>query len=405
MTDLRLKNIRLPQAPGEIAEALISNGRFVEKLSNTAAILDLKGAMIFPGLIETHLHLDKACILHRCNLCEGTLQEAIRETSFAKARFTPEDIYLRAQQVLKKSITMGTTHIRTHVEIDPGIGLTGFNVIRQLRDDYAKYIGIEICVFPQEGLLNNPGTEDLLIEALEKGADLLGGCPYTDADPRGQLARLFDIAIKYDVDLDIHLDFDLNPASANLPELCRLTRLYGWQNRVTAGHVTSLSALPPERLREMVQMVVASGVNLTALPSTDMFLNGREHDFLIPRGVAPLLPFAHAGVACSISSNNIGNPFTPYGDASLIRQANLYANIAQLSTAEDLLHCLSWISTESARLLGLENYGLAPGCYADFIVMECATASDAIAEIAAPVMGFKRGIQTFYRPNAQMMDF
>ena len=136
--------------------------------------------MMMPGLIETHIHLDKACIMQRCHLQEGTLAEAVAQTRAAKAEFTEDDVYQRGAQVLDKAIVQGTTHMRTHVELDPQIGLTGFNAIRRLQADYAWAISLEICVFPQEGLLNNPGTEALLCQALESGATVLGGCATYD---------------------------------------------------------------------------------------------------------------------------------------------------------------------------------------------------------------------------------
>src|SRR3546814_1021652 len=103
-----------------------------------------------------------------------------------------------------------STHIRTHVEVDPRICLRSFAAIRKLKADYAWAVDLEICVFPQEGLLNDPGTEELLVAALEQGADLIGGCPYTDSDPHGQIDRIFAIARQYDVDIDFHLDFDID---------------------------------------------------------------------------------------------------------------------------------------------------------------------------------------------------
>src|SRR5262249_14131160 len=129
-----------------------------------------------------------------------------------KRDFTEDDIYARASRTLVKAITQGTTRLRTHVEIDPGIGLKGFNAIRKLKQDYAWAVDIEICVFPQEGLLNNPGTEELLVEACRSGADCIGGCPYMDSDPHGHIARIFALAHRFDFDIDLHLDFDLDPS-------------------------------------------------------------------------------------------------------------------------------------------------------------------------------------------------
>ena len=314
MTSILFKNLRLPDQPAVITELRVEHGKFVESFTDEAALqseVDLGGHLVLPGLIETHIHLDKACIMNRCELKEGTLAEAIAKTSAAKADFTEADVYRRGAALLEKAITQGTTHMRTHVELDPGIGLTGFRAIQRLQQDYAWALGLEICVFPQEGLLNNPGTEALLCEALETGATVLGGCPYMDNDPAAQIRRLFELAERYDCDLDLHLDFDLNPDGMTIPEVIRCTKEFGWQNRVTIGHVTKLSALPPEVFEEIAGALAEAGVQVTALPSTDLFLNGRDTTHNVPRGVAPLPRLHDCGVTCSLSTNNVGNPFTP----------------------------------------------------------------------------------------------
>ncbi|MGG2398646.1 amidohydrolase family protein [Pseudomonas sp. SH1-B] len=406
MSALYLHNLRLPGAPSELTELRVEQGRFVAAFSNGVRpqALDLNGALVLPGLIETHIHLDKACILERCTLSAGTLAEAIAETSAAKAGFTEADVYQRGTRVLEMAIAQGTMHMRTHVEIDPQIGLTGFNAVRRLQADYAWAVDVQICVFPQEGMLNNPGTEALLCEALAQGADVLGGCPYTDSDPHGQIRRLFELAVAHDCDLDFHLDFDLDPTGMTLPEVLRCTELHGWGGRVTVGHATKLSMLDNEALQAITAQLAAAGVQVTCLPSTDLYLGGRHCTHAKPRGVAPLERLQAGGVTCSLSTNNLGNPFTPFGDASLIRQANLYANIAQLGTDADLRNCLGWISTESARLLRLRDYGLEPGCRADFIVLDAPHPAAVIGQLSPPLMGFKNGRQTFVRERPRLLQ-
>lgn len=404
MSPLKIINARL-DAHQPPATLYVENGFFVEPFaaSTPAQTLDLQGKLVLPGLIETHIHLDKACIMERCQLHAGTLAEAVQQTRAAKAGFTEADVYQRGSQVLDKAILQGTTYMRTHVELDPQIGLVGFNAIRRLQADYAWAIGVQICVFPQEGLLNNPGTEALLCAALEDGASVLGGCPYMDSDPLGQIERLFQLAAHYDCDLDLHLDFDLNPEGMTVEAVARCTERYGWGGRVTIGHVTKLSTLPRDALMAIGKRLAEVGVQVTCLPSTDLFLMGREQFHNKPRGLAPLAQLHSCGVTCSVSTNNLGNPFTPYGDASLVRQANLYANISQMGTQAELLQCLGWISGESARLLRLPNYGLTPGCQADFIVFDAPSPAAVIAEISPPLMGFKRGQPTFTRPLGQLL--
>src|SRR5437763_8350135 len=252
------------------------------ELGAAAPSLDAEGMLVVPGLIETHIHLDKTCILDRCRTEEGTVQEAVRETSAAKRNFTAEDVYARAKQTLERCIKHGTMRMRTHVELDPGIKMIGFDAIQKLARDYAGGIDLEICVFPQEGLTTNPGTEALLIEGLRRGANAIGAVPYIDTDPRGQIDRIFAIARDHDVDIDMHLDLADSTDGMQIEYVCRKTEEYGWGGRVAVGHVTQLSLVEKPRFDAITALLARAGVAVTVLPSTDLYLMGRSHEHAIP---------------------------------------------------------------------------------------------------------------------------
>src|SRR6266436_6327513 len=285
--DLLLRQARRAdeEAPVDIA---IASGRIVEIADRIAADAPeerLDGRLVIAGFVDSHIHLDKSCILDRCHREQGTLEEAIASVATAKRSFTEADIYARAQRTLEKAIIQGTTRMRTHVEIDPRVGLKGFHAVRRLKRDYDWAIELQICAFPQEGLTNDPGTEELLADACEQGAEVIGGCPYTDTDPPAHMARIFELARRFDLDIDFHLDFDIDPTWMHLDEVCRLTDAHQWGGRVAIGHVTKLSAIAPSRLAEIGARLAAAGVAITVLPATDLFLMGRAHDYHVPRGV------------------------------------------------------------------------------------------------------------------------
>ena len=168
--DLILRNARVLGSEGAATDIGIDKGRIAAiqpDLAATGETLDLGGRLVAPGLIETHIHLDKSRILGRCKAEKGDLEEAIGEVAKQKKSFTPEDVYARAKATLERAILNGTTHMRTHLEVDPGIGLRGLEGVRPLIDEYKWAIDLEICIFPQEGLLNNPGTDELMVEALK----------------------------------------------------------------------------------------------------------------------------------------------------------------------------------------------------------------------------------------------
>jgi cytosine deaminase len=404
--DLILREGRVAGRDRELVDIGVRDGRIaqigprLEIAGQPARDIALNGRLLVPGFVETHIHLDKSCISDRCSCRTGTLQEAIEGVAAAKRAFTEEDIHARARRTLEKAIVQGTTRMRTHVEVDPRIGLKGFRAVRALKREYAWAVDLEICVFPQEGLINDPGAFELLVEACEGGADSIGGCPYTDSDPHRQIARIFDLAQRFDIDIDFHLDFDLDPTWMHLDEVCRQTIAHGWGSRVAVGHVTKLSALDPASLQRIGAKLADAGVAVTVLPATDLFLMGRGIEHSVPRGVAPAHRLREQGVTCSLATNNVLNPFTPFGDCSLIRIANLYANIAQIGRPEQLEACLDMITAMPARLMNLADYGIAVGNPADIVVLDCMDRASAVAELAQPILGIKRGRISFSHPAA-----
>jgi cytosine deaminase len=403
--DLVLRQGRLTGNDETLLDIAVANGRIADIAPHIAADApqqELDGRLVTAGFVETHIHLDKSCILERCNCEQGTLKEAIETVAAAKRDFTEADIHARAQRTLEKAIVQGTTRMRTHVEVDPRVGLSGFRAVRALKRDYAWALDLEICVFPQEGLTNDPGAEELLVQACQEGADVIGGCPYTDTDPAAQTARIFDIARRFDLDIDFHLDFDLDPSWMHLDEVCRQTDAHRWGGRVAIGHVTKLSAIDHSRLREIGRRLADAGVAVTVLPATDLFLMGREHDHHVPRGVAPAHRLLAHGVICSLATNNVLNPFTPFGDCSLIRMANLYANTAQIGGSLGLRECFDMITTLPARLMNAAGYGVAVGHPADLVLLDSRDPAMAVAELAPPLLGYKRGRRSFTRTAATL---
>ncbi|MDF2233918.1 amidohydrolase family protein [Albimonas sp. CAU 1670] len=401
--ELVLRNLRLFPGPEAArdgpVDVAIGAGRILEiapGIEAEAPSEDFGGRLAVPGFVESHVHLDKSCLLDRVGGAPD-LPSAIAAVSAAKSGWSEEDVFARGARTLEKCIAQGTTRMRTHVEADPRIGLRGFHAVKALKRDYAWAMDLQICVFPQEGLTNDPGTDPLLVEACATGAEVIGGCPYTDDDPHAQIARIFDLAGEFDLDVDFHLDFHLDPARMDLGEICRVTEARRWGGRVAVGHVSALSALPPSETQAWARRMADVGVALTVLPSTDLFLMGREHDHLTPRGVAPAHAFHAEGCRCSLATNNVLNPFTPFGDGSLLRMANLYANAAQLGSAEAFRTCLALVTEQPAALMNLADYGLAPGKAADLAILDAPSAEAAVAELAPPVAVYRAGRRTVTR--------
>ncbi len=184
----------------------------------------------------------------------------------------------------------------------------------------------------------------------------------------------------------------------HLDEVCRQTAAHRYGGRVAIGHVTKLSSLPADAFAAAARKLKDAGVAVTVLPATDLFLMGRGHDHDIPRGVTRAHRLLEQGVNCSIATNNVLNPFTPFGDCSLLRIANLYANIAQAGSPTDMQACFDLVTTKPAQLMNLRDYGIAVGNPADPVVVDAHSSIAALAEINQTTTGFKRGQRTFIRP-------
>jgi cytosine deaminase len=399
--DLLVKNARLVTAPDAAPVDIGIKGSRIAAigpgLAGDAEIYDACGRLACAGLIETHIHLDKSRIIDRCPLPEGRRVNPVTTVAPLKAAMSVEDIYTRAETTLKECLVNGATRMRTQVEIDPAIGLRGFEAINALAAAYKWAIDIEACVFPQDGLTNYPGTEELLVEALKAGAPVLGAAPRYDSDPTAQVDRIFALAREYDVPLDLHLDVGDSTEHMDVRRVLELTERYKLGGRVVVGHMAKLSLMPPAESAAMARRLADAGIAVTVLPATDLYLMGRDRDHDVRRGVADVNHLHAHGVTCSLSSNNILNPATPYGDCSLIRIANLHANILQVVGGARLRELFLMLSEHSARLLNLTDYGLEIGKPADIVIVDATTPEQAVAEIRPPLAVWKRGRRTVTR--------
>jgi cytosine/creatinine deaminase len=405
--DFILRNVRLAHRPEAGAVDIgVAGGKIVaiEKgLAAEAEIYDASGRVACGGLIETHIHLDKSRIIDRAPPETGRKISPMKQVAALKSGFTVEDVRARAERTLTECILNGATRMRTQVEVDPAIGLRGFEGVQSLVAAYRWAIDIEICVFPQDGLTNYPGTDELLVEALKRGARAVGGAPRYDTDHAGQIRRIFELAREFDVDIDIHLDVGDTPEAMDIHLVCDLTEQYRRGGRVAVGHMAKLSTMPPGELAALARRLAETGVAVTVLPLTDLFVMGRDQDHNVRRGVANANFLVEHGVNCSLSTNNVLNPVTPYGDCSLIRMANLHANVLQISQPAQLREIFAMLTERSARLLNLTDYGIAVGNPADIVVIDAGSPEQAVAEICQPLAVFKRGRRTVKREPAELV--
>jgi cytosine deaminase len=408
MLDYVIRNARVAGAAnGGAVDIGFSKGRIAAiepGLRADAPSFDAQGCLCCGGLIETHIHLDKSRIVDRCTPEPSrSAPNHMQRVQAVKPGFTVEDIYNRAKTTLENCIKQGTTRIRTHAEIDLPVGTKCVEALRMLQKEYAWAVDLEICVFAQEGLTAAPEADAALVQGLENGATVIGGAPNYDTDHAGQINRIFELARHYDVDIDMHIDSGHDPATMDTPLVADLTEKFKLGGRVAMGHVTKTAGLPPDKQKAIARRLADAGVAVTVLPATDLFVLARHVEYNVPRCVADANLFVSQGCNCSISTNNVLNPFTPFGDCSLIRMANLHANILQVGHPDRLTELFSMISDRSARLMNLKDYGIKVGSQAEVTVIDAKTPAEAVATNAPVLAVFKRGRQTVSRPRAELL--
>jgi cytosine/creatinine deaminase len=406
--DLVLRDVRLADAKPDqpTTDIGVKDGRIVAIARGLGAAKEEvkgNGRVVCSGFVETHIHLDKSSILGRCeHTTKRSPHLAMERVSAVKHTMTVEDVIERASGTIEKCISHGATRMRPHCEVDPKIGMRGFEGVKALVDKYKWAIDIELCVMPQEGLTNNPGTDELMVAALKNGAKVVGAAPSYDSDSSAQIHRVFEMAREFDADIDMHVDS--GPTADHLDTLlvCDLAEKYKWGGRVAVGHVGKLATMPFKDLDKVARRMADAGVAATVLTATDLYLGGRHTDHNVPRNVLDLNYLTERGVTCSVASNNILNPFTPFGDGQLLRQVNMHGIVTQRGNDDEVKALWDMTTSSAARLMRKDDYGIAVGNPADLVVLDAPDSITALRSVAPVLAAFKRGRRTVTREPVRL---
>ncbi|MGH7353065.1 MAG: amidohydrolase family protein [Candidatus Rokuibacteriota bacterium] len=353
--------------------------------------LDITDRLVVPGFVETHIHPDKAFIADRTEGLRAGGPSAQTLVAELKKAFTVDDVYRRARRVLELAVRHGCTTMRAHVELDAFVETRGLEAMRRLQRDFAGVLDLTLIAFAQEGIFNERVTQELLREALKSGVPTLGGCPYMDRDPRAHIDWFFETAQAFGVPLDFHADSADDPAMLTSDYIAEQTIARGMQGRVTLGHLCTLDALEPTHRARVIEKLRDARIHVISLPATELHVKGRNDARRMWRGVTRLGELRDAGVNVAISTNNIVNPFTPYGHPDPLRQALVAAMAAHLGNLDQLAWLLDLVTVNAARAIGLEDYGLAEGRRADLVVLDARSPADAITEQAEKLWVIKDG--------------
>lgn len=375
----------------------VEGGRFVSGWrAHSERVLDLDQAVALPGLVEPHVHLDKAFLSARLQAVGGggwSLRDAIAATATLRASFTRADIVSRASLLLERLAAHGVCAARVHVEIEPTLGLLGVEAHLELRETWSRVMELQLVAFPQNGL--GSGTEELLEEAMRMGCDVVGGCPYVDADQAAHLDAVFALAERWRAPVDLHVDFTDDASSPGVDLVTERTRALGLAGRVAVGHVTALAAMDPDAAARRADDLADAGVHVVSLPQTDLFLGGRSGRQERPGALAPIRMLRDHGVNVCVGTNNIGNAFTPLGRPAPLTMAWLAAVAGHMSGPADTPALLDMVTKNPARMLGYSTWDLCPGSPADLVVLDTDSPDDLVASDPAVLGSMHAGL---FRP-------
>ena len=298
-----------------------------------------------------------------------------------KRSYVNEDILARGGDVVEREIKNGVLNIRTHIDVDTITGLKATEGVLALKDKYKGVVDMQTVAFPQEGIVKDPGADKLMWQAMEMGCDVVGGMPANENcpdDSRAHVKLCFDIAEKYDADIDMHVDESDDPFYRTLEMVADETIARGWQGRVTAGHTCALAAYDDHYAAYVIEKVKKAGINVITNPVTNLMLQGRLDKQPIRRGITRVKELLAAGVTMSFGQDCVNDTFYPYGAGDMLQVALITGHAAQLSLPDEIEKTFDMITDDAARILRLENYGLKVGCNADIVITACRDARDAI---------------------------
>lgn len=356
-----------------------------------ASEIDAAGRVLIPGLVDSHLHLDKAYVMDRRANLSGTLKEAIAVNAALKPTFSYDDILARGRRLLRQLVGYGCTHLRAHAEFDPAQGFAGLEATFELRREFAQAIEIQVVAFPQEGIFKTPGSAAMMSEAMRRGADVVGGIPYNDNDAKHHIDFVFALASEFGKDIDLHQDFSDDANAISIEYLARQTIATGYEGRVSVGHLTALGAVPPPERERLIALLRDAGISVICLPATDLHLGARADTHNVRRALTPVRALRDGGVNVCLASNNVRNAFTPFGNGDLLQIAALALPACHLGGAADQPSILPMLTGNAARALRLADYGLAVGKQADMVLLESYRQADIVVDLPVRAMVFKRG--------------
>jgi cytosine/creatinine deaminase len=407
MLDLLVTNANLPDGRTGMSIA-VQNGRIVEVATHIDAasahqVVDACGQLVTPHFVDPHFHMDATLSygLPRVN-ASGTLLEGIALWGELKPQLTADALIERALTYCDWAVAKGLLAIRSHVDTsDPS--LLPVEAMLEVKKRVAPYLDLQLVAFPQDGVLRSKGGVENLKRALDKGVDVVGGIPHferTMSEGAASVKLLCEIAAGQGKLVDMHCDESDDPLSRHIETLAFETQRLGLQDRVTGSHCTSMHSMDSYYVSKLLPLIAESGVSVVANPLINITLQGRHDTYPKRRGMTRVPELMAAGVNVAFGHDCVMDPWYSLGSGDMLEVAHMGLHVAQMTSLDGMRSCFDAVTTNAAKVMHLEGYGLEVGCDASFVLLQARDPIEAIRLRATRLKVFRKGVLIAETPPA-----
>ena len=405
MLDLLIKNARLAGGDTQLNDIAVQGGKIVEvapKVDGEAGrVLDVKGYLVTAPFVDSHFHMDATLTYGRPRVNEsGTLLEGIALWSEVKPILDADDIKSRAHELCRWAVANGNLAIRSHVDIcDPS--LLAVDALLEVVDEVKPYLNLQLVAFPQDGFYRDPEAEELLVRALDKGVHVVGGIPHferTMQDGAASITALCQLAADRGLMVDMHCDESDDPMSRHVEMLARETSRFGLEGRVTGSHLTSMHSMDNYYVSKLMALMAEAELHAVANPLINITLQGRHDTYPKRRGMTRVKELIAADINVAFGHDCVMDPWYSLGSHDMLEVASMGLHVGQMTGQAEMRNMFKAVTSNGAKALGLEGYGLEVGCNADFVVLQARDEIEALRLRPARLHVFRRGAEIASTP-------
>jgi len=362
--------------------------------AEAAREIDAAGQLVAPPFVDSHFHMDSTLSLGQPRLNQsGTLLEGIALWGELKPHLTQEAIVERALAYCDWAVARGILAIRSHVDVcDPR--LLAVDALLDVKRRVAPYLDLQLVAFPQDGYLRAPGAVELLARALDRGVDVVGGIPHferTMADGAASIRALCEIAAERGLRVDMHCDESDDPHSRHVETLAAETHRLGLRGRATGSHLTSMHSMDNYYVSKLIPLIAEAGLCVIANPLVNITLQGRHDSYPKRRGLTRVPELMAAGITVAFGQDCVMDPWYGLGSGDMLEVAHMGLHVAQMTGQDAMRACFAAVTVNAACLMGIEGYGIAPGCNGDLVVLQAGDPVEAIRLRATRLYVVRRG--------------